>query len=281
METRTVWEITWDSYLQDWLPKAVDGFGPFNRRRKSNKGATGGLCRVVSFLIAIIGTPWILIHCLAFANHNVRPQNKANRIGYWIASIIALLIDGACIATTLFIWNTVESSEDTALCIMSFSLIIPLLYAGLSKLPYLFMNDPINRKLYAENAKEFKPRWELDKPEPHIQYVKYNNGVYEVLTPASTEDSTDDEEEQEEKEEIVEEFPFCQIFRLGGDKDLHIMRVEYCPDETAFIRVVSNDSYTKPYKRKVQRDKRGERFILFNNERFYLDPNKTQPRMPE
>lgn len=146
METRTVWEITWDSYLQDWLPKAVDGFGPFNRRRKSNKGATGGLCRVVSFLIAIIGTPWILIHCLAFANHNVRPQNKANRIGYWIASIIALLIDGACIATTLFIWDTVESSEDTALCIMSFSLIIPLLYAGLSKLPYLFMNDPIIRE---------------------------------------------------------------------------------------------------------------------------------------
>ena len=146
MDTRTVWEITWDSYLQDWLPKAVDGFGPFNRRRKSNKGATGGLCRVVSFLIAIIGTPWILIHCIAFANHNVRPQNKANRIGYWIASIIALLIDGACIATTLFIWDSVKSSEDTALCIMSFSLIIPLLYAGLSKLPYLFMNDPIIRE---------------------------------------------------------------------------------------------------------------------------------------
>lgn len=90
-----------------------------------------------------------------------------------------------------------------------------------------------------------------------------------------------EEIEQEEEEEIVEEFPFCQIFRLGGDKDLHIMRVEYCPDETAFIRVVSNDSYTKPYKRKVQRDKRGERFILFNNERFYLDPSKTQPRMHE
>ena len=119
----------------------------------------------------------------------------------------------------------------------------------------------------------------MNKPEPHIQYVKYNNGRYEILTQTSTTDSTKDEEKEEE--EVVEEFPFCQIFRLGGDKDLHIMRVEYCPDETAFIRVVSNDSYTKPYKRKVQRDKRGERFILFNNERFYLDPNKTQPRMPE
>ena len=90
-----------------------------------------------------------------------------------------------------------------------------------------------------------------------------------------------EEEVDEDEEEIVEELPFCQIFRLSREKDLHIIKVEYCPDETAFIRVVSDDSYTKPYKRKVQRDKRGERFILFNNERFYLDPNRTQPRMPE
>lgn len=142
MDTRTVWEITWQVYLQDWLPKAVDGFGPFNRRRKSNKGATGGLCRVVSFLIAIIGTPWILIHYLAFNNHNVRPQNKANKIGYWIATIIAILIDGACIVTALFIWATIVPSEDTALGIMSFTLIIPLLYAGFSKLHYLFIKSP-------------------------------------------------------------------------------------------------------------------------------------------
>lgn len=249
MDTRTAWEITWDGYLQDWLPKAVDGFGPFNRRRKSNKGATGGLCRVVSFLIAIIGTPWILIHYLAFNNHNVSPQNRANKIGYWISTIIALLIDGACIITALFIWATIVPSEDTVLGIMSFSLIIPLLYAGFSKLHYLFI----------------KSSYESRIPE------QYEEEEQEEI----------EQEEVEEEEEIVEEFPFCQIFRLGGDKDLHIMRVEYCPDETAFIRVVSNDSYTKPYKRKVQRDKRGERFILFNNERFYLDPSKTQPRMPE
>lgn len=142
MDTRTVWEITWDGYLQDWLPKAVDGFGPFNRRRKSNKGATGGLCRVVSFLIAIVGTPWILIHYLAFNNHNVRPQSRANKIGYWITTIIALLIDGACIVTALFIWATIVPSEDTVLGIMSFALIIPLLYAGFSKLHYLFIKSP-------------------------------------------------------------------------------------------------------------------------------------------
>lgn len=124
--------------------------------------------------------------------------------------------------------------------------------------------------------KEPRPYWMLREPEPHVQMVNYNYDTGEVMNTLNTQ-----EDEKKEKEEIVEELPFCQIFRLGGDKDLHIMRVEYCPDETSFIRVVSNDSYTKPYKRKVQRDKRGERFILFNNERFYLDPNKTQPRMPE
>ena len=85
----------------------------------------------------------------------------------------------------------------------------------------------------------------------------------------------------DEQEEIVEELPFCQIFRLNQEEDLHIIRVEYCPDETAFIRVVGEYSYTKPYKRKVRRDKQGERFILFNNERFYLDPNKTKPKISE
>ena len=282
METRTVWQMVWDDYHR-WFSNAMIGFGAFNLNRKSNRGATRGLCRIVNFIIAVIGTPWILAHWVAFCNKNVRPRRTANIIGYWIATIVSLLLDAAFIGASVFILWLVNTHPQGSLLnfiyIVFFA--IPLFWAGIKKIPYIFIYEPINRKLYAESTKEFRPRWELDKPEPHIQYVKYNNGVYEVLTPASTEDSADDEEEQEEEEEIVEEFPFCQIFRLGGDKDLHIMRVEYCPDETAFIRVVSNDSYTKPYKRKVQRDKRGERFILFNNERFYLDPNKTQPRMPE
>ena len=205
METRTVWEITWDSYLQDWLPKAVDGFGPFNRRRKSNKGATGGLCRVVSFLIAIIGTPWILIHRIAFANHNVRPQNKANRIGYWISTIIALLIDGACIITALFIWATVESSEDTALCIMSFSLIIPLLYAGLSKLPYLFMNDPIIRKEEHQNQ------------ETEIEYL---TDYYE-----------DDEEHTDEADRRYARGRAYTLYRYGNSECKGIEDSQYDEDE--------------------------------------------------
>lgn len=128
-------------------------------------------------------------------------------------------------------------------------------------------------RLYDKTGRWWKNLIYGEQVEPKIEEHKSSR----MLKEPEPDDDADDEEE----EEVVEEFPFCQIFRLGGDKDLHIMRVEYCPDETAFIRVVSNDSYTKPYKRKVQRDKRGKRFILFNNERFYLDPNKTQPRMPE
>ncbi len=93
-------------------------------------------------------------------------------------------------------------------------------------------------------------------------------------------------EEEEPEDEIEEEsdedeLPFCQIFRLDRSTDLHIIKVEYCPDETAFIRIVTDESFTQPYKRKVMRDKRGERYINFNNEKYYLDPKKTQARMPE
>lgn len=281
METRTVWQMVWDDYHR-WFSNAMIGFGAFNLNRKSNRGATRGLCRIVNFTIAVIGTPWIIAHWVAFCNKNVRPQRTCNKVGYWIATIISLLFDAAFVGASVFILWLVDTHPQGALLnfiyIVFFA--IPLFWAGVKKIPYIFLKEPIHRKLYAENTKEFKHDWEKIEIDPHIQYVKYNNGVYEVVPLTSTM-NPDEQEEVEEEEEIVEEFPFCQIFRLGGDKDLHIMRVEYCPDETAFIRVVSNDSYTKPYKRKVQRDKRGERFILFNNERFYLDPNKTQPRMPE
>lgn len=251
METRTVWQMVQDDY-QKWLYKTLRGFGPFSLDRKKNSAI--GLSKVVNSILAIIGTPWIISHLVAFCNKNVRPQRTCNKVGYWIALIIALVFD--LIPLSLLILFVTVNNEYNVEGLEKWMYIllfyIPLFYAGVSKLPYLFMNDPIIRE--EENQTQ----------ETEIEYLT----------------DYEDEEEQEE-EEVVEEFPFCQIFRLGGDKDLHIMRVEYCPDETAFIRVVSNDSYTKPYKRKVQRDKRGERFILFNNERFYLDPNKTQPIMPE
>lgn len=252
METRTVWEMVWDDYKK-WLYKTIRGFGIFSLDRKKNSAI--GLSKLVNSIIAIVGTPWIIAHWVAFCNKNVRPQRTCNKVGYWIAIVFALVFDLVPLSFLGVLLYAYHLHPATGV-LKWFTIIFiyaPLLYAGVSKLPYLFMNDPIIRE---------QP-YQIQEPE--IEYIA---------------DYSEDEQDEEE-EEIIEELPFCQIFRLGGDKDLHIMRVEYCPDETAFIRVVSDDSYTKPYKRKVQRDKRGERFILFNNERFYLDPKKTQPRMPE
>ncbi len=58
---------------------------------------------------------------------------------------------------------------------------------------------------------------------------------------------------------------------------LLVDHVEMCPDEVAFIRVVDDEGYTPLYKRKVRRNKVGDRFIVFNSTNYYLDDNKTQP----
>lgn len=74
-----------------------------------------------------------------------------------------------------------------------------------------------------------------------------------------------------------DELPFCQLFNLGAEMCLLIDHIEMCPDETAFIRVVDDEGYTPLYKRKVKRDKAGNRFIIFNSINHYLDDRKTQP----
>ena len=92
METRTVWQMVWDDY-QEWLYKTLRGFGPFSLDRKKNSAI--GLSKVVNSILAIIGTPWIIAHWVAFCNKNVRPRRTSNIIGYWIATIVSLLFDAA------------------------------------------------------------------------------------------------------------------------------------------------------------------------------------------
>lgn len=101
------------------------------------------------------------------------------------------------------------------------------------------------------------------------------------FTPPEYENYVDESVETVEEEEIEEELPFCQLFPLGPDMCLMIDHVEMCPDETAFIRVVDEEGYTPLYKRKVRKDKRKERFIVFNNERYYLNDKKTKPIVPK
>ena len=89
-------------------------------------------------------------------------------------------------------------------------------------------------------------------------------------------DTTEDEHEEVEEDEH-EELPFSQLFKIGPNMCLLVDHVEMCPDEVAFIRVADDEGYTPLYKRKVRRDKAGNRFIVFNGTNHYLDKNKTTP----
>lgn len=145
METRTVWQMVWDDY-QKWLYKTLRGFGPFSLDRKKNSAI--GLSKVVNSILAIIGTPWIIAHWVAFCNKNVRPQRTCNKVGYWIALMIALVFDLIPISLLiLFVHVNDEHNVDGLEKWMYILLFyIPLFYAGVSKLPYVFMNDPIIRE---------------------------------------------------------------------------------------------------------------------------------------
>ena len=90
-------------------------------------------------------------------------------------------------------------------------------------------------------------------------------------------DASEEGEDVEEYEDDIDELAFCQLFEVGDDMCLLVDRIEMCPDETAFIRVVDDEGYTPLYKRKVRRDKAGTRYIIFNSTNYELDDNKTQP----
>lgn len=111
-----------------------------------------------------------------------------------------------------------------------------------------------------------------------FKFVFYD--VWKLLYGKLRPDKDDDEEWEDDEEQEYdgeEDISFCQLFNVGDDMCLLVDHVEMCPDETAFIRVVDDEGYTPLYKRKVRRDKAGNRFIVFNGTNHYLDDNKTQP----
>lgn len=87
-------------------------------------------------------------------------------------------------------------------------------------------------------------------------------------------DSAEPADQDESEDELLQ---FVQLFRIGEEMCLLIHHVEMCPDETAFIRVIDDEGGTPLYKRKVRRDKNGNRYIVFNATNHYLDDKKTQP----
>ena len=108
--------------------------------------------------------------------------------------------------------------------------------------------------------------------------AEFYPGKDDIMDLVAHEDQKEDEPESaEELDAIVEELPFCQLFTLGPNMCLMVDHVEMCPDETAFIRVVDEDAYTPLYKRRVRRDKHGNRMIAFNGANYYLNDKRTQP----
>lgn len=106
-----------------------------------------------------------------------------------------------------------------------------------------------------------------------------------LINPSDDDDDYDDEDDEDSDGDLtdpicidnIEELPFCQLFTVGPDMCLLVDHVEMSPDEVAYIRVVDDEGYTPLYKRKVRRDKAGNRFIVFNSTNHYLDDSKTQP----
>lgn len=84
---------------------------------------------------------------------------------------------------------------------------------------------------------------------------------------------TNKDEQPPEIETIPEYCPeYIKIFELGKDTVLGIERIERTPDETAIVRILTKDSVSKPYKRKVSKERRTYRkFISVDNKKLYLD----------
>lgn len=232
METRTAWEMTWDEYSQDWFPRALRGFGAFNLNRKTNRGATGGLCRVVNFIVAIVGTPWILAHYIAFNNHNVRPQSRANKIGYWIATLVALLFDAMFIGASVFIMWFVDTHPQGALLgfIDIVFIAIPLFWVGIKKIPCLIIKEPFDRKLYTASTTEFTLYQETNKSEPYDDrevYIPddrpYARGRAYAADHSNDFESDDDEVIDIDKMDGATFEHFCaDLLRVNGWTDVQI-----------------------------------------------------------
>lgn len=101
--------------------------------------------------------------------------------------------------------------------------------------------------------------------------------LYDKLRPEEEDEELEDDEDNDRHDYEEDDITFCQLFSVGDNMCLLVDHVEMCPDETAFIRVVDDEGYTPLYKRKVRRDKAGNRFIVFNGTNHYLDDKKTQP----
>jgi len=74
-----------------------------------------------------------------------------------------------------------------------------------------------------------------------------------------------------------EELDFSEIFELGDGTLIGVEYVDRIPDETAFIRIVSDNRYSKQYRKRVRYTKglQPKRYILVDGKKYFL--KKTPP----
>ena len=187
----------------------------------------------INFWAYVVTIPWFITHRFAFHNHDANPHRAWHTVGYGIWCILAIMTD--------LIFAAIG---------MSFVVLIARLW--IKNTGHALLNT-LSSVALAISAIVFF-RTATCRIKDLTQVTEY-----------------EEDEELEDDEEPEEELYFCQIFSLNDDTDLHIIKVEYCPEETAFIRIVGESSYTKPYKRKVRKDEAGNRFIEFNDKKYYLE----------
>jgi hypothetical protein len=96
-------------------------------------------------------------------------------------------------------------------------------------------------------------------------------------------DDCREEEEIEMEIKSINQRPdlpdMAQIFSISGDTLIGVQFVSMCPDETAHIRIIGEDTFSQLYRRKVYYEKGypHDRYINVSGQRYYLDPKKTRP----
>lgn len=117
---------------------------------------------------------------------------------------------------------------------------------------------------------KYAARWEPkdNYKERDIIYAKAEAVAYEEEIPT-----------QEELPQLIapDDCPeFVEIFDLDKDTVVGVEYIMRCPDETAFIRLLGDTSFSKQYKRKVYTDKNKQKYIKVDNQKLYFKKAKTR-----
>lgn len=70
-----------------------------------------------------------------------------------------------------------------------------------------------------------------------------------------------------------------QLFPVANNVFIGVQYISMCPDETAHIRIIGENAFSRIYDRKIHYDssERHERYFTVSSQKCYLDPKKTRP----